>query len=466
MSMRKRPNENQGEFWTQTDSLAVGPGHPFYARLNELLAEEGFDRYAESLCEPYYAGKLGRPSIAPGVYFRILLIGYFERIDSERGIAWRCADSFSLREFLGFKRDERTPDHSSLSRIRTRLPLEVHRDIFNYILTILARNNFIDGKTIGVDATTLEANAALRSIVRRDTDQGYDDFLTDLAKASGIETPTREDLAKIDRKRSKKGSNDDWHNPHDPDAQISKMKNGSTHMAHKAEHAVDMSGDGAVLAVTLHGGAEGDTKTLEETLSAANENIEEVSSDAEACLHVGLLREIVADKGYFSNEVLTTLGQQGYRTYISERVYKNRNWDGKEDARKATRANRRRVTGDRGKALLRRRGELLERPFAHYLEAGGMRRTHLRGHQNILKRLLIHVAGFNLAIMMRALWSAGTPKEYVELARRSIFSLRRLADAHISYIKLISGYPGLRRYLSTRFMFWNFCENRIVNATG
>jgi len=326
-------------------------------------------------------------------------------------------------------------------------------------------HNFIDGKTIGVDATTLEANAALSSIVRRDTGQCYDDFLTELAKASGIETPTREDLAKIDRKRSKKGSNDDWHNPHDPEAQISKMKDGSTDMAHKAEHAVDMSGAGAVLAVTLHGGAEGDTKTLEETLGAANENIEEVSSDDEACLHADPLKEIVADKGYFSNDVLTTLRDQGYRTYISERVYKNRNWDGKEDARQATYANRRRVRGDRGKALLRRRGELLERPFAHYLEAGGMRRTHVRGHENILKRLLIHIGGFNLAIMMRALLGAGTPKAYVALARRSVFSFLQLAEAPLLHFKQSITFLWLCTCFSARFSFLTMRKNQRVTAS-
>ena len=430
MSMGKRPSEQQGELWLATDSLATGPGHPFYAELNEVLAAEDFDPFVESLCAPYYKEKQGRPGIPPGVYFRMLLIGYFERIDSERGIAWRCADSLSLRAFLGLALDERTPDHSSLSRIRTRLPLEVHEEVFAEILTILARYKLIHGKTVGVDATTLEANAALRSIVRRDTGQGYEDFLKDLATESGIETPTRQDLAKLDRKRPKKGSNKDWVNPHDPDAQITKMKNGSTHLAHKAEHAVDMSGEGAVLAVTLHGGAEGDTKTLPETLEESCFNVGEVAKDEEADLHEDPLKEVVADKGYHSNDTLVDLKKQEYRTYISEPDHGRRRWkDKKPEAQEATYGNRRRIRGERGKALLRRRGELLERPFAHYLEAGGMRRTHLRGHRNILKRLLIHVAGFNLAILMRSLLGAGTPKAFVALVRRIASALLRLWEA-------------------------------------
>ena len=430
MSMGKRTSEQQGEFWLATESLAAGPGHPFYAKLNEVLGQEGFDPFVESLCAPYYKEKKGRPSIAPGVYFRLLLIGYFERIDSERGIAWRCADSLSLRTFLGIGLDERTPDHSSLSRIRTRLPLEVHQEVFGKILTILAHQDLIHGKTVGVDATTLEANAALRSIVRRDTGEGYEDFLKGLATESGIETPTRQDLAKLDRGRPKKGSNKDWVNPHDPDAQITKMKDGSTHLAHKAEHAVDMSGEGAVLAVTLHGGAVGDTTSLPDTLGTAQGNLEDLheAAQSKANLHEQPAKEVVADKGYHSNDTLLDLEADSHRTYISEPDRGRRRWTGKADAKEATYANRRRIRGERGKALMRKRGELLERPFAHYLEAGGMRRTHLREHPNILKRLLIHVAGFNLAILMRVLLGAGTPKEFVALVRRMASALFRLGE--------------------------------------
>ena len=262
MSMKRRSEGQQASLWISPNELATSPGHPFYERLNQVFAEAEFDKFAEDLCARYYARKGGRPSIPPGVYFRMLLIGYFERIDSERGICWRCSDSLSLRRFLGLALDESTPDHSSLSRIRTRLPLEVHEEVFSWVLKTLAICGMVDGKTLGVDATTLEANAALRSIVRRDTGEEYASFLKALANEQGIEGPTRSDIAKLDKKRPKKGSNEEWVNPHDPDAEIMKMKDGRTHLAHKAEQTVDMSGSGAVVAVTLHGGAKGDTKSL------------------------------------------------------------------------------------------------------------------------------------------------------------------------------------------------------------
>ena len=417
MSMGRRSSARQDSLWISSDALAVSPGHPFYEKLERILRSEGFDGYVEQLCARHYAKQQGRPSIPPGVYFRMLMVGYFERIDSERGIAWRCADSISLRRFLGLGLDEETPHHSSLTRIRGRLSLEAHREVFGWVLRVLGTCGLVDGKTLGVDATTLEANAALRSIVRRDTNESYESFLQELAKESGITTPTRADLAKLDRKRPKKGSNSDWVHPHDPEAQITKMKDGRTHLAHKAEHAVDMNGEGAVLAVTLHGGATGDTQSLPETLEEAQGQLDELSEapDAGDKLHVHAGSEVVADKGYHSNDTLVTLLEEGYRTYISEPDRGRRRWKGKQDAQAATYANRRRIRGNRGKQLLRRRGELLERPFAHYLEAGGMRRTHLRGHENILKRLLVHVAGFNLGILMRNLIGTATPRQYADL---------------------------------------------------
>jgi transposase len=417
MSMKKQSRGRQETLWISHDAIASSPGHPFYEHLARVLRDEGFDALVESKCSPYYAKRQGRPSIPPGVYFRMLLIGYFERIDSERGICWRCADSLSLRRFLGLALDESTPDHSSLSRIRTRLPLEVHDAVFGWVLGVLAEKGLIDGKTLGVDATTLEANAALRSIVRRDTGESYESFLKELARQSGIETPTRAELATLDKKRPRKGSNKDWVNPNDPDAEIMKMKSGGTHLAHKAEHAVDMSGEGAVLAVTLHGGAKGDTKSLPDTLDTTQSNLEELADaeDSGEQVHEDAGREVVADKGYHGNDTLLALLDEEYRTYISEPDRGGRKWKDQEDAQAATYANRRRVRGARGKRFLRRRGELLERPFAHYLEAGGMRRTHLRKHGNILKRLLVHVAGFNLGIVMRTLIGKGTPRECAEL---------------------------------------------------
>ena len=429
--------------WIATNTVASSPGHPFYEKLERILREADFDKFVESSCARFYAKKQGRPSIPPGVYFRMLLIGYFERIDSERGICWRCSDSLSLRGFLGLRLDQSSPEHSSLSRIRRRLPLEVHDAVFSWVLGVVATHGLIDGKTLGVDATTLEANAALRSIVRRDTGESYEGYLKGLARESGVETPTRAELTKLDKKRKKKGSNKEWKSPDDPDAEIMKMKDGRTHLAHKAEHAVDMSGSGAVLAVTLHGGAKGDTQSLPDTLEAAQSNLDRLSDDPETSdeIHEDAGREIVADKGYHGNDALLALHDEDYRTYISEPNRGRRKWKDKQDAQSATYANRRRTRGDRGKRLMRQRGELLERPFAHYLEAGGMRRTHLRLRDNILKRLLVHVAGFNLGVLMRSLTGSGTPRELAGRRWRLIDALARLLDGITTGFESIGKIP-------------------------
>jgi transposase len=333
----------------------------------------------------------------------LLLIGYFEGLDAERAIAWRAADSFALREFLGLALPEAPPDHSTISRTRRLIDLETHEAVFTWMLQRLADAGLVKGKTVGIDATTLEANAALRSIVRRDTGESYQDFLTKLAQASGIETPTRADLARIDRKRKKKGSNDDWTHPHDPDAKITKMKDGRTHLAHKAEHAVDLE-TGAIVGVTVQDADDGDTTTCVETLIDAAEQVETVRPDGEG------IKEIVGDKGYHSNQSLVDFEAVGVRSYISEPDRGRRNWKKNPEARDAVYRNRRRIRGPRGLHLLRLRGERLERPFAHLYETGGLRRVHLRGHANIRKRLLIHAGGFNLGLLMRQLIGVGTPR--------------------------------------------------------
>jgi transposase len=423
MAMGGSEQSGQQEMWIETGALVKAPGNPFYRRLNEYLKQHGFDLHVSDLCEKFYAEN-GRPGVPPPVYFRMLMIGYFEGLGSERGIAWRCHDSLSLREFLGYGLNEYTPDHSTLSRIRQRIDVETHREIFTWVLKALAQEDLLSAKTVGIDATTLEANAALRSIVRRDTGEKYDEFLTRLAKESGIETPTREDLIKLDKKRKNKGSNDDWQNPHDPDSRITKMKDGRTHLAHKAEHAVDM-GSGAVLAVTLQGADVGDTTSITETFGAALDNLQDVSmeSDAGENLHPRWGDELVADKGYHSNATASSFDAVRVRTYISEPDRGRRDWKDNEGAQQAVYANRRRIKGARGRRLMRRRGELIERSFAHCYETGAMRRTHLRGHTNILKRLLIHVAAFDLSLILRKLIGHGTPRELANSAQSLIFGL-------------------------------------------
>ena len=386
MAMGKRKRDRQPAMWVTTTDLPTAASHPFCRCLNQLLREHGFDDFAEGQCVSFYAKTMGRPGLPPGIYFRLLLIGYFEGIDSERGIAWRAADSLALRDFLGIGLDETPPDHSTISRTRRLIDLETHRAIFTWVLQCLSTAGLVKGKTIGVDATTLEANAALRSIVRRDSGEGYEEFLTKLAKASRIGTPTRADLARIDRKRKKKGSNDEWTHPHDPDAKITKMKDGRTHLAHKAEHAIDLE-TGAIVGVTVQDADEGDTATIQQTLPEAAEQLEAVAAVTDEAVVV--IEEVVADKGYHSRTMVRDLETLAIRTYISEPDRGPQSWIDQAAERDAVYANRRRIRGRRGKRLLRRRAELLERPCAHLYETGGLRRAHARGHENVLKRLLV-----------------------------------------------------------------------------
>jgi len=409
MAMGRRKTEHQEVLWVAASQLPQPPGHPFYRRLNGVLAKVGFDRFAEEVCAQYYAQVMGRPSIPPGVYFRMLMVGYFEGIDSERGIAWRCGDSRGLTQFLGYAQTQETPDHSTVSRTRRLIALETHHEVFGWVLKVLAEKGLLEGKTLGVDATTLEANAALRSIVRRDTKESYEEFLRRLAKASGIQTPTRHDLARLDRKRKAKASNRHWEHPHDPDARIAKMKDGRTRMAHKAEHAVDMD-TGAVVAVRVQAADKGDTETMLETVAEAAQNLAEVRAGASDAAEELKIDEVVADKGYHSNDTMRDLAEMEVRSYVSEPERGRRVWEDKEEERAAVYANRRRIRGRRGRELLRRRGEFLERSFAHAYDTGGMRRTHLRAHPNILKRALIHVAALNLGLVMRAVMGVGTPR--------------------------------------------------------
>jgi transposase len=402
MSMGTKSSEQQ-ELWVATGDLPKSPGHPFYKRLNTILAEARFDRMVEELCEPFYA-KSGRRSIPPGVYFRMLLIGYFEGIGSQRGIAWRCHDSFSLKDFLGFGVTDASPDHSSLTYIRKRLPLEVHHRVFLFVLEIAEKKKLLKGKTIAVDATTLEANAAMKSIVLKETGEDWKEYLVRLAKEEGIEEPTDEDLRRFDKKRKeKKVSNKDWKSKTDRDSRITKMKDGRTHLAYKAEHAMDMDTDLVVAAEVFHAD-EGDPSTLLPTVVQSQVNMTLSGSEAE-------IKDAVADKGYHKAETLADLERFGLRSYIPEKQTKRRKWSDKPECyQEAYRANRRRVKGNRGKALQRKRSELPERSFAHVCETGGARRTWLRGLEEINKRYLIQVAARNLGLILRRLYGVGTPR--------------------------------------------------------
>ncbi len=429
----------QGSLWVATAELPKSPGHPFYTRLNALLDAADFDRFVEGQCARFYAPMMGRPSLAPGRYFRLLLVGYFEGIDSERGIAWRASDSLAVRAFLRLPVDEPPPDHTTISRTRRVIGLDSHRAVFTWVQQRLVAVGLLKGKTVAVDATMLEANAAMRSIVRRDSGESYQEFLTGLAQASGIATPTREDLARLDRKRKKKTSNQDWKYPWDPDAKIAKMKDGRTHLAYKAEHAVDLE-TAALVAITLQDAGQGDTTTIIETASAAAKQSEDAQAEIQA---PELLAELIADKGYHSNQIMIDLAAVGLRSYVAEPDRGRRDWSEEPAARTLVYANRRRIRGARGRRLMRLRGERIERSFAHLYDTGGMRRTHLRGHTNILKRLLVHAGGFNLGLVMRHLIGSGTPRGLQDRLAAVIATLSSLMGATRHWLVTISAWQPI-----------------------
>ena len=405
MGTRKH-RERQEPLWYRNE-LPEAPGHPFYKRLNEVLEASGFDRFCEQRCRPFYHEKLGRPSLVPGQYFRLMMIGFFEGLDSERGIAWRVADSLTLRQFLQIGLDERTPDHVTLSRTRRLIDEATHQHVFGWVLKRLARVGLLKGKTIGIDSTTLEANAAMKSIVRRDTQENYTEYLQRLAEAEGVEAPDAAALRRMDRKRSKRMANEEWVNPHDEEAEITRLKDGRTALAYKTEQAVDME-TGAIVAVTTQGGAMGDTESIRETLPKAAEAVAE--QIVETAVHAQGVEEVVADKGYHSNAVVGKLTEWRLRTYIAEPERGRRKWGGRTAEQAAVYANRRRTGGARGQRLQARRGERLERNFAHQFDTGGMDRLYVRGRNNVHKKLLIQAAACNLALLMRALYGAGKPR--------------------------------------------------------
>jgi transposase len=410
MALGKRETEQQADLFLLADQLPRSPGHVFYQKLNGLLAEAGFDPWVEKLCAPYYAQERGRPGIPPGTYFRMLLVGYFEGIGSQRGIAWRCSDSFSLRDFLAIPLRKDSPDHSSLSVIRNRLPLDVHAAVFQWILGLASIKKLLKGKTVGVDSTTLEADAAMKSIVRRDTGEDWQEYLTRLMQEQGLieenDTPSDEERRRFDKQRKdKKVSNEEWVSETDPEARITKMKDGTTHLAYKAEHVVDLESE-VIIAAEIYHADQADTHTLEDSLHQAQINLVEAGSEVE-------IGDAAADKGYHSNDTITELREHTtYRTYIPEPEQKHdRVWTGKPPEQKAAvYANRRRTRGERGKKLQRLRSERVERTFAHVCETGGARRTWLIGIDKLRKRYLIAAAAHNLGCLMRKLFHMGTPR--------------------------------------------------------
>jgi transposase len=454
MALGRRKREQQ-EAWVATSDLPKSPGHPFYEKLNGLLAEAGFDAYVEELCRPYYAEGRGRPSIPPGMYFRMLLAGYFEGIGTQRGIAWRCSDSLSLRAFLGLGATQAAPDHSSLTVIRQRLPWEVYMQVFLFVLALAQVKGLLDGKSLGVDATTLEANAAMKAIVRRDTGEDWQAYLTQLMREEGVveaeEEPTEEARRRFDQKRKKKKvSNEEWVSPTDPESRITKMKDGTTRLAYKAEHAVDLKSN-FIVAATVHGGDRADVETLPETLVTAQANLIYAGSPA-------VVQEVVADKGYHKAEGLAQCAGWQVRTYVSERrTRKRRRWKDKPpEWKEAVQGNRRRIRGARGRRLRRQLREKLERSFAHVCETGGGRRAWLRGLLKVAKHYLMQALGHNVGLLMRKLFGIGTPRSLQGL--RALLRFLQLLVMAVSHgcrsLPAASATPlppALRPLVTTRY---------------
>src|ERR1700685_3143082 len=430
MGTRKQ-RERQEELWYRAE-LPTAPGHPFYKRLNEVLDKAGFDRFCETNCAEFYHEKLGRPSLAPGLYFRVMMIGFFEGLDSERGIAWRLADSLTLRQFLSIGLDEKTPDHVTISRTRRLIDGETHQRIFTWVLERLAQGGLVKGKTIGVDSTTLEANAAMKSIVRRDTGESYMAYLKRLAEAEGMDAKDAAALLRMDRKRNKKTSNEDWGSPSDSEAEITKLKDGRTALAYKAENAVDME-TVAIVAVTTHSGAAADTTTVQETVIEAGIAVAglvaEKTPEGKYEVHPEGVQEVVADKGYHSNDVMVGMAELEVRSYVAEPDRGPRNWDGKKSEKEAVYSNRRRIKGDRGKRLQRQRGERIERNFAHQFDTGGLDRLWVRGLGNVHKKVLIKAAACNLALLMRSTFGSGKPRAAHDRAAEAILMILAVMEA-------------------------------------
>ena len=437
MALGQRRTERQQEMWVATAKLPASIGHVFYDALNGVLRDGQFDSFAESLCEPFYK-EGGRPGIPPGIYFRMIFVGYFEGIDSQRGIAWRCRDSLSLRKFLGYELDENTPEHSSLTRIRQRLPLEVFEQVFAFVLSLVEAHGLLKGKTVGVDSTLLEANAAMKSIVRKDTGEDWEAYVRQLALAEGVEINSDDDLRKFDRKRKgKKVSNQDWESSSDPDARIMKMKKGHTHLSYKQEHAVDLETE-AILSAEIYYGTESDGNTLLDSVSTAQGNLQQADNDA-------AIKEVVGDKGYHKNETLAKCRKDELRTYICEPDGPNRRWTDKSaDYETAYRANRRRLKGDRNKRLQKLRSERVERSFAHVCETGGARRTWLRGLENNRKKIRLVVAAHNLGLILRKLLGSGKPREFAGIRGLSSGMFTPLRTVPMRLLRLICRCGPLR----------------------
>jgi transposase len=420
---RDSAEDSQPQFWVETKRLPKATASTFYRKLDETLAKIGFTEGVRDICKPAYAdaSRGGRPGIDPAVYFKMLMIGFFENLPSERSIASRCADSLSLRAFLGYQLDQDTPDHSSLSVIRNRLGEEIYRSALELVLKGLRDHGLLKGRHLGIDSSVIEANASLRELVHRNTEEQYWDYVKRLAAAAGIDPDDTKAVRQFDRKRAGRStSNQEWVNPHDPDAKVGVTKHGACDMIYKPEHITDLE-SGAIVAATVRHGNDGDTKDLGRRVLAAGSTLSRVCEDSQ---QEQVLRSLTADEGYFAVEEICGLQGEKIRTVIGDPYASQRRKESqcsmvKQVLHKARRA----VKSASGKALLRKRGEHLERSFAHVLDHGGLRRATLRGTANLTKRQLAAAIAYDLSLLMRKLTGCGTPKQWLAGASGAFFWL-------------------------------------------
>jgi len=453
----RKKRQEQKEFWVAADRLPKASPSRFYELLNGTLDELDFAGEVRAMCAPAYAdaARGGRPGIDPSVYFKMLMIGFFEGLESERAIAARCADSLSLRGFLGYALDEATPDHSSMSVIRQRLGSDCFAQVFALVLNALQRHGLLKGRHLGIDSSVIEANASLRSLTERNTAEGYWDYVQRLAREAGLQTSDGAALRSFDRKRAgKKMSNEQWQNPHDADAKIGRTKDGATDMVYLPEHIVDLD-TGAIVQAQVLPGDHRDSENLSERVIEAVVSVQSAQgvTDPEK-----VPQTLTADKGYFSLEEIGRLQELTLKTVISDPHRDQRRWDKLERAQRQTLARAQRSTASKyGRALLRKRGQHIERSFAHVLAAGGMRRTTLRGLENLNKRHQIAAACYNLSQLLRRLHGVGTPKQWA-----ACFWLL-IAAGKALLLRWCGLWPTHRLNLSTTADY--FASNR-VNGIG
>jgi len=466
----KKKKAAQGELWVATHELPALAKAAFYSRLDETLESFGFADRVRALCAPAYKNtKAGRPGIDPVVYLKMIMVGFFEDLPSERAIAARCADSLSIRAFLNYSLEEKTPDHSTFTVIRQRLGLEIYQQIFTLTLQALREHGLLRGKNLGIDSSVIEANASLRALVNRNTEEQYWDYVKRLAAENGIDPEDSAAVRKFDRNRPGKGSNQEWQNPHDPDAKIGRTKDGATDMIYKPEAVVDLD-TGAIVQADVHPGDQADHKEMAPRVLEAQQTINQATGEKPDTLTV---TSVTSDKGYYAVGELQALQHEGIRTVISDPI-DNRRLDKLQPAeQRAVRGAKRSVKSKSGKELLRRRGMHIERSFAHILDAGGMRRTTLRGWENLNKRFKLAAAFYNLSQLMRKLFGFGTPKQLAAAMERGgrafwgrlafILTLVQLAAQWITEMVIRSREAG--RIISRHGENFTSSENA-VTSTG